>query len=259
MRQDNGHSRFADYQQRTGIGPVRDSGPLTAGAMPGGVSAGGRIAAQFFEAAHNVAGVGLKTLLQEQEEERAVRATEILSKYRSGLAQFQDDYTQKKQGKLALSAGADFAAYARQTGNKVLDGIEDGKMRRMVMKGIAGAALHFEETGLHYGSRQKAAWEQGVIAQDRGDLLRSLGENAGNHEWADHRIADHLARVAQAHPGLPIGAYEQELRSDAAHSRLAALLGQGRTADAHSLFGHIGGALVPEDRLKMEHAIRQAH
>jgi len=259
MRQDSGHRRFAGYQQQAGIDHARDSGPLTAQGPQGLINAHSRAAAQFFEATHNVAGAGFRTLLQEQEEDRAVKAAEMLTSYRSDLARFQAEYVQKKQGNLARNAGAEFADYAKQTGNQILDGIEDEQTRRMVMKGMAGAALHFEETGLHYGGRQKAAWEQGVIAQDRGDLLRSLGENAGNHEWADHRIADHLARVAQAHPGLPIGAYEQELRSDAAHSRLAALLGQGRTADAHSLFGHIGGALVPEDRLKMEHAIRQAH
>jgi hypothetical protein len=198
----------------------------------------------------------MRLVLQKQDEERAVKATQIFNTWRDGLNTFSAGYVQKKQGELAKDAGAEFRAFARQSGSQTLDGIRDGKLRNMLMHSMAGAEMHFTETGLHYGKRQMEAYKQSELEGDRERLLRTVGENAYNQDWVTHQEADHVTRVREAHPGMDTGAYEGDLRRRIFTERLYAMSVNKDygNMDALARRGETEGALRPADVLYWQHA-----
>jgi hypothetical protein len=266
MRQDNRRYRnFDDYQQRVGIGPVRDAGPFMSQPMPAaGGGANTRLAIQAFEAGHDVAAVGLKAALQREEEDRALKATEIVNTWRGGLNEFSAKYQEEKQGELAVNAGREFSAHARQTGGKVLEGIQDEKLRRMVMQSMAGVSMHFAETGMHYGNAQREAWKKSVVDGDWTQLVQDVSQNAYNPDFIKNRVAAHVGLARQYHPGLDMRAYETKVGRESADARLAAMEGRKDYAGMNNVLKSAGDFMHPEQAVRWKHRIeaeqtRQEH
>ena len=249
MRSSRWQQQYTEqYQQRENLDSVRGASPRLQQAMPtvdasivskGG--AGDRLISQALGAGHDLAKTAFKVALHEQEEERALKATEIVNNWRSGLNQFQADYTQNKQGELAANAGPEFSAFARQSGNEVLESIRDDKLRNMVMKSMSGLSMHFEETGLHYGNQQMAARKKSVLDGQFSQLLQDAGQNATNPDFINHQLADYAQRYNEAHPGLDTSAHMAEVKRKVLMTQFAALEANEDVAGMEAFQGKMGG------------------
>jgi len=217
MNRQDRYRQFGDYQQRENLDPVRGTSPSLSQPMPtldaNAAARGGpweQLAAQALGTGNDLARLGLKVALEKQDEERALKATEILNTWRSNLNQFRAEYAQKNQGELAANAGAEFSAFARQSGNQVLDGIGDKKLRDMLMRSMSGVSMHFEETGLHYGNQQMEARKNNTLESGLAQLIQDAGQNAYNQEYIDFQKADYKQRLRDARVGFDTSADEAE-------------------------------------------------